>query len=255
MTALRGEGRRRWRRCPFLTQVGRKYDVGPAEMGLVTGRMWMPRRDCREVRESGVLEKARVVARVVLTAIVAVLCCSIVVGCADSLSEARDLEAGNDWNGALAVYQEVLEGEPDNIEALSGAAVALQLLGRFDDALSYQELVVEKDPTDVLTRIELGFNYLNHQDRPYDAASVMAEAVELEPSAKHHVFLAQALEAAGDLDGAEESLREATVVDPGYGYAYAQLIDLLEQQDRKQEADVVRTEATSQGIVLQAGES
>ncbi len=49
-----------------------------------------------------------------------------------------------------------------------------RLLGRHDEALALQERVVALDPKDVQTRIELGFNYLNHQKRAADAVRVLS---------------------------------------------------------------------------------
>jgi len=138
------------------------------------------------------------------------------VACSGKMAEARGYEAAGDWVEALAVYEEVLGEHPESLEALSGAAVALMVLQRYDEALTYQELVVAADPNDAQIRQELGFNYLNHQDRPVDAARVMGEAAVISPSAKSLTFWAQALEASDDLQGAEDALREAIAVDPEY---------------------------------------
>lgn len=188
------------------------------------------------------------VSRVLVWSVALITCAMIAGACGSEIDQARDLEEQGDWVGALAVYEEMLAEDATDIEALSGAAVALQVLGRFDEALTYQELVVAGDPTDAMTRVELGFNYLNHQDRPADAARVLAEAAELEPTGKNLVFLSQALEATDDLEGAEKSLRKAMFLDPGYGYAYVQLIELLEEQGRVEEAASVRRDAAMRGV-------
>jgi tetratricopeptide (TPR) repeat protein len=175
---------------------------------------------------------------------------ALACGCSDANSEARELENSGDWQGALAVYQEVLESEPDNLSALSGAAVALTVLRRYDEALSLQERVVVADPDDAQTRVELGFNYLSHQGRAGDAVRVLTEAVELEPSAKHLTFLAQAKEEAGDPYGAEQSLRKAIETDPVYGYAYGQLAELLVEEGRSGDVAQLIEDARSWGVVV-----
>jgi tetratricopeptide (TPR) repeat protein len=169
-------------------------------------------------------------------------------GCSDPNKEARELEGAGDWQGALAVYQAVLAEEPDDLSALSGAAVALAILHRYDEALPLQERVIAADPQDAQTRVELGFNYLSHQGRPLDAVRVLAEAVELEPTAKNMTFLAQAQLGAGDTEGAEQSLRKAIETDPVYGYAYSQLADLLAADGRDDEATQVIEDARSRGV-------
>ena len=164
------------------------------------------------------------------------------------MQDALDLERAGDLDGALGAYQQVLVEDPDDVGALSGAAVCLMLLQRFDEALELQERVVALDPGDALTRVELGFNYLNHQERADDAVRVMSEAAALESSAKNLTFLAQAQAATGDLAGAEDTLRQAIETDPQYGYSYSQLASLLEEQGRGDEARGVREEAAALGI-------
>jgi tetratricopeptide (TPR) repeat protein len=183
-----------------------------------------------------------------LLIMVIVLCGAWSVGCGDPTGGARDRERTGDWDGALAEYERVLSGDPDSITALSGAAVALTVLQRYDEALSLQERVVSADPKDAQTRIELGFNYLNHQGRPLDAVRVLAEAAVLEPTAKNITFLAQAQKRTGDLEGAERSLRQAIAKDAGYGYAYSQLAGLLVEQGRDGEAAQVVEDARSRGV-------
>jgi tetratricopeptide (TPR) repeat protein len=171
-------------------------------------------------------------------------------GCADPTAEAREFEKAGDWQGALGVYERVLADQPDNLTALSGGAVALVVLRRYDEALDLQEHVIAADAHDALTRVELGFNYLNHQGRPLDAVRVLSEAVELEPTAKNLTFLAQAQKAAGGLEECERSLREAIVVDPGYGYAYGRLAGLLREEGRVDEATHLIEDARSRGLYV-----
>ncbi|MBN1321822.1 MAG: tetratricopeptide repeat protein [Thermoleophilia bacterium] len=176
--------------------------------------------------------------------------CLAAGGCKDAMAEARALESEGDLDGAVALYKDLLKKEPDNGEALSAAAVDLLLLGRFDEALPLQERVVSLDPDDVQTRIELGFNYLNHQGRPTDAVRVLTEAVLLEPGAKNKTFLAQALLAAGDATAGEQRLREAIEMDAGYGHSYSVLVGLLEAQGRAEEAASIIEQASVHGVTV-----
>ena len=176
---------------------------------------------------------------------------SLLAGCTDGLAMARAAEEAGDPKTAIQLYREHIEQEPEDREALGSLAVLLSLSGDFDGALPIQERVVALDPDDAQTRIELGFNYLNHQDEPAKAAAVMAEAVDLDPTAKNLAFLAQAQNAAGNPAGAEESLWRALVVEPGYGYPYKILLGLLEAQGRTAEALEVRQKATAAGAQIE----
>ncbi len=169
-------------------------------------------------------------------------------GCSDPVGDAEALAASGDTGGAEAIYREVLASDPEDLEALSGLAVVLSLQGKFDESLPFQERVVEADPADVQTRIELGFNYLNHQNRSDDAVRVLGQAVDLDGSAKNMTFLAQAQAVAGDAEGAERTLRSAIELDQQYAYSYMVLIDLLEDDQRDGDAADVRDLAASRGV-------
>lgn len=173
-----------------------------------------------------------------------------VMGCGGKMAAARDLENRGDLQGAVAIYRAALEEDPDDLEALSGAAVGLSLLGLYDEALALQERLVSLDPGDVQTRIELGFNYLNHQNRPLDAAAVMSEAVALQPTAKNLTFLAQAQMACGDTEKAESTLWKAVQTDPDYPYSYSRLLSLLSAQGRTDGIEELQRVAAAHGVSI-----
>jgi tetratricopeptide (TPR) repeat protein len=183
-------------------------------------------------------------------AVMVLVLCPATLGCADLESQARALEEEGDLSGAVALYERVLESDPNDAVALEAAAVDLLLLGRYDEALPLQQRLVDLDPNEVQTRIELGFNYLNHQDRPGDAVRVMREAVALEPTAKNLTFLGQALSADGDVGGAEDSLRQAIKTDPTYAHSYAVLVGLLKDLGRGDEIAAVVEAAAAEGIAV-----
>ena len=56
--------------------------------------------------------------------------------CGGELAEAQQLEQAGEWEAALSIYEQVLAEDPENVAALSGAAIALMVLQRFDEALS-----------------------------------------------------------------------------------------------------------------------
>jgi tetratricopeptide (TPR) repeat protein len=170
------------------------------------------------------------------------------VGCSDAVEKADHLWATGDLPGAEAIYKGVLASHPDDLQALSGLAGVLYVQGKHDEALPIQERVVAADPDEVQIRIELGFNYLNHQNRSGDAVRVLTEAAALDGSAKNLTFLGQAQIEAGDHTGAETSLRKAIEVDPQYGHSYSVLVRMLEDDMRSSDATEVRDLAAARGI-------
>jgi len=118
--------------------------------------------------------------------------------------------------------------------------------------LAVQEQVVAADASDVQTRLELGFNYLNHQDRAEDAVTVFEEAAALDGGSKILTFLAQAQEVAGHIADAEATLRLAIDIDAAYAYPYSVLIGLFERTGRNAEAAEVRREAQKNGVATTA---
>ncbi len=71
----------------------------------------------------------------------------------------------------LVVVCLVSGGCGPDLGRLGEEAVGLMSSGRFDEALLIQERIASLDPTDAQIRVELGFNYLNHQN---DAARAVA---------------------------------------------------------------------------------
>jgi tetratricopeptide (TPR) repeat protein len=174
--------------------------------------------------------------------------------CGGLLAAARDMEKDGDLNGAIVAYQKVLAENPDNIEILAPLGADLMLAGKYDEALPIQEKIVRLDEKDVQTRVELGFNYLNHQSLPAAAVRVLKEVVELDGSAKNLTFMAQAQMAVNDTVGAEASLRQALAKDPKYPHAYSVLRELLIKLDRSQEAVQIEDLARQQGVTIESSQ-
>jgi tetratricopeptide (TPR) repeat protein len=203
-------------------------------------------RSVRNMKRS----KKRVWAAALLALSILVTMALLVIGCGNELDRARALEDKGDLAGAIEVYSSFVEEHPDNLEALDGLAVDLMLYKDYDAALPVQERVVALDKQDVLTRIELGFNYLSHQNRPSDAVRVLGEAAALEPTGKYLSFLAQAQKSAGDRQGAEETLRRALDIDPTYAFAYQLLNALLLEDGRTEEVKELESLAEEHGVKL-----
>ena len=184
----------------------------------------------------------------VLPAVLVALVMLMVAACGGPLDEARSLEKAGDLEGAVTIYQRIIAEDSEDLDALTGLAVDLLQLKRYDEALLIQEKVAALDKTDVLTRVELAFNYLNHQDQPEKAVRYLTEAVALDPSAKNLTFLAQAQIRAGDAGGGELSLRSALDDDPKYPHAYLVLLSLFDSQGRADDAVKLREQAQVNGV-------
>jgi len=177
-----------------------------------------------------------------------ILGAGLLAGCSNIAAKAQSLDGKGDLAGASALYQEALKQHPNDIKILTPLAADLMLLGKYDEALPIQERVVALNPKDVQTRIELAFNYLNHQNQPAKALQHLTQAVAADPSAKNLTFMAQAQIQAGDSAGAEKSLGKAMKTDPKYAFSYVVLTELLQKQHRTDEAAQVRAQALQQGI-------
>lgn len=183
--------------------------------------------------------------------LVLLLCLVLLCGttaCSNAHADAASAIRQGDVAGAEALYRGLLSKDEADLEALEGLAVALVLQQKWDEALLVQEHLVAADSTNAQIRVELGFNYLNHQDRADDAVLVFKEASILDPTAKNMTFLAQAQKAVGRVVEAERTLQQAIETDSTYGRAYSMLIGLLEDEGRRAEADMVRAEAEKNGL-------
>ena len=174
--------------------------------------------------------------------------CLALSGCSNQVSDAATLAQKGDVSDACVAYQQILKDQPHNREALDGAAVCLFELKRYDEALVLEERLASLDPKDAQIRVELGFNYLNHQSRPADAEKALGEAAKLDPSAKNLCFLSQAEVATWNFSSAEKSLRQAITTQPDYSYSYELLSRLLKDQGRIWEAEQVIQQAASRGV-------
>ena len=163
---------------------------------------------------------------------------------------AQSLDRKGDVKDAIAAYLAVLRDDQDNLEALRGLALDYLFLNDFTEALPVQEKIVALDPKDAQTRVELAFNYLNHQKEPAKAVEYLTQAVVLEPSAKNLTFLGQAQIVAADLSGAEQTLGKALKTDPKYPHSYIVLLSLLESQKRNSDVAKLRERAHSNGVDL-----
>jgi tetratricopeptide (TPR) repeat protein len=187
----------------------------------------------------------------IVAAVLLVACALLMAGCSDKGAAAQKAELDGDLATAETLYKEQVQAHPSDITAVKGLAGILYLERKWDEVLPFQEKAVALDPKEAQIRVELGFNYLNHQHQAAKAVAVFREASLLRPTAQYLTFLAQALSATGDQKAAEETLRKAMVTDTTYAHAYSMLIEILAQQGRTAEAADVRASAAGAGVTLE----
>ncbi len=179
-----------------------------------------------------------------------VLLAVALASCSGTLSQAGKAMESGDLAAAAKLYQQCVAAHPDDVSATKALAAVLYVQRRWDEALPVQEKAVEMDPGEAQIRVELGFNYLNHQEQAGKAVQVFEEACRLQPTAQYLSFLGSAQLSAGEEESAEASLRRALVTDSSYPHAYVVLISLLERQGRAGEVDELRRIAAASGLTL-----
>lgn len=122
--------------------------------------------------------------------------------------EAIEAEA---WQEALGHFDAVLAKEPNHDQALYYRAVALEKLGRLEEATAGYEKVIERDPKLVAARINLAAIHLEAKPpRTKEAIAVLEPAVSLDPKAYDvRENLAYAYRVEGNAAKAEAYYREA----------------------------------------------
>lgn len=115
------------------------------------------------------------------------------------------------WQEALGHFDAVLEKEPNHEQALYYRAVALEKLGRLDEATAGYQKVIEIDPKMVAARINLAAIHLEAKPpRTKEAIAVLEPAASMDPKAYDvRENLAYAYRVEGDAAKAEAYYREA----------------------------------------------
>jgi eukaryotic-like serine/threonine-protein kinase len=139
---------------------------------------------------------------------------------------------------ARAEYAEGLQLAPNDLDLLTGAALAEQSLGRWDEALAQLQQTLALDPRSISTTRRLAFSLLWTRRYP-EALAVSDQALKLSPthmqarSTRAMIFLAQ-----GDLARARQVVRETPPeIEPttlvSYLATYWDLYWLLDDEQQK----------------------
>ncbi len=123
------------------------------------------------------------------------------------IRKARSELARHQAEPALAIFTSVLASDPENIPALNGLGVALDMLGRHDEAQTAYRQVLAIAPADMIASNNLGLS-LTLTGRYADAMTVLrpiALGESASPRARQNLVIAMAL--SGDRDGAARLAR------------------------------------------------
>jgi tetratricopeptide (TPR) repeat protein len=141
-------------------------------------------------------------------------------GVAALCARARSLAAEKRFDDALALYEEGLRLEPDDISAHNGRGLMLERLGRFDEALACYERVAAIDPAIPAAHCNRG-NVLSRLRRFEEALASYDRALAIRPDYPAALNnRAWALQEAFELGGLGEAKRRrpagaATGPEPG----------------------------------------
>jgi protein O-GlcNAc transferase len=141
----------------------------------------------------------------------------------DAVLFARRLHEAGRLQEAEAAYRQVIQAQPQNIEALNLLGALLYQLGRFGAAVEVMEVAVRRRPTDAVLRNNLG-NALKDAGRPAEAEASYRKALELRADfADAHSNLGALLHALRRFDEAESALRTALKIQGRHAYAHNSL--------------------------------
>ena len=154
-------------------------------------------------------------------------------------------EAQNKLDDAVAVYKEALKANPDNAAFVERLGDLLVKLGRYGEAQSEIESLVESLPRDPRVWLKLGA--IHYEQKQCDkAVAAFRQAVSLEPgNMRTRYFLATALMDSGKDDEARSELEKILKADPRSVDARVQLGFLYGRAKRYDEAVATLQEAVN----------
>jgi tetratricopeptide (TPR) repeat protein len=155
---------------------------------------------------------------------------------ADAVREADAAFETGDHTRALALYQDALAAEPDNLQALRRAGLLLGWAGRAKEGVPLLEKAVRLDPADRPTRLQLAREY--SWSREFDQSLQAYDALIAEDPAdvSTAVERARVLAWAGRLPESEESYRKILAAHPDSAEAKLGLAQTIGWQGRLDEA-------------------
>jgi tetratricopeptide (TPR) repeat protein len=156
---------------------------------------------------------------------------------ADELLLAGNAHASlNQFDEALAIYQTVLQLNPNRAAAHTNIGVVYYQAGRFDDAVAEMKKALEIDPKDAQTEYMLGATYVQQQKLD-EAEKLFNQAIELQPDlAAAYTGLGNVYLARKNVDKAVSTLQKAAELKPSQAETWLALGQAYALQGNKAEA-------------------
>jgi tetratricopeptide (TPR) repeat protein len=146
------------------------------------------------------------------------------------------LETVGRTGDAMAQYRKAMESEPDYPDGYTNLGIALARAGKLDDAIPYLERAAQLSPWDAKAHSNLGAA-LAERGRTGEAIAECEKALQLSPGdSEAHANLAIALAKAGRLDEAIASFEKALAGDPDSSEIHANLAGALLEKGRFDDA-------------------
>ena len=137
---------------------------------------------------------------------------------------------------AMAQYRQAIESEPDYPDGYTNLGIALARTGKLDEAIPYLEKASQLSPWDAKAHSNLGAA-LAENGRTAEAIAECQKALQLRPGdSEAHANLAIALAKAGRLDEAIGNFEQALRADPDSAQIHANLAGALLEKGRPDEA-------------------
>ncbi len=147
--------------------------------------------------------------------------------------QAVDLSRVNDLPEAMQIAYEILQQEPDYVEAHRLYIDLLTAQGRAEDALHFYRLALDAAPDSAAAH----YLYGRATNDPTIAEQEFRRAIELDPDfAWAHHGLGAALMLAGDVDAAIAEFERAIAIDPSLSEAHNHLANLYLSLEREDDA-------------------
>src|SRR5688572_28173608 len=138
---------------------------------------------------------------------------------AQKLREGVTLYRGGDLPRAESCFREVLDAQPEQIDALNLLGLVLALQKRHGEAVKVMQKAITVKPGDPVLLGNLG-GLLNEANDPLTAIRYLRDAIRLKPDHTDAIVsLAGALQAAGRIDEAEKQFDRALKLTPTHARA------------------------------------
>jgi len=140
-----------------------------------------------------------------------------------NLTEGVQLFQQGKYEEAIALFQKVIEKDPDNVDAHYSLALSLLRSGKQDEAIALLEKVKEMKPDMMETYLALGECYFNKGEND-KAVSYFEKALEIEPNNAEVYYNLGIIHYKNDrTDDAVKNFITSKSLDPGYAPTYYQL--------------------------------